>query len=276
MSCDLLNLTNIARGLNIEGYRPCKNMPVGCKWFNVIQVIDEPLEGINFDDIMKIVNENKYSYIEQSIGLDINKFINQLVDLICDIAKDHKNVLVHIHQFEKTTILHKTLQEKIKNVKFITDKTHYYEYPVDYKIDYPNIDALISISQCAGFGLKAGSWIVPTSFMDFDVKNNIIYTNKIYVDNHMDKYVKFEYVRGNILVVNDLWNPSVKSPRIDQVNPSVKSPRIDQVNPSVKSPRIDQVNPSRSQNGISLVDKNDAQILSFVKENTKILDGSHI
>jgi uncharacterized protein len=260
----LTDLNRLAIGLNIEGYRPTLNLPDNCKWYNLIQVIDEPLKGINFDDIMKKVNDNKYEYIEQAIDINISDFIDKLSKLICDISTDHKNILVHIHQFENTTILHKTLNEKINNsnrgvsetnnnrlnqvslqrkisnIKFITDKTHYFEHPVNYKTDYPNIDALISISQCAGFGLKAGSWIVPTGFMDFDVKNNIIFTNIKYAPNNIEKFIEFEYSKGNILVVNDLWNPDLKI-----------------------------------QDGVLLLDKDDGKVLEFVKENTKIFDESH-
>jgi uncharacterized protein len=238
----LLDLDKLAVGLNIEGYRPAENLAKSCKWFNIVQVIDEPISGVTFDDIMIKVKKNNYEYIEQAIGLDIPKFINQLTQIICDIKKDHKNVLVHVHQFENSTILSKTLHEKIKDIKIIIDKTHYYEHPVNYKIDYPNIDALISISQCAGFGLKAGTWIIPNSFMNFDVKNNIIYTDLKYVgiNNHVEKYIKFDYIKGNILVVDDLWNPNLKM-----------------------------------QDGVLLLDKHDIEVLSFVKENTKIFDDSH-
>src|SRR5271170_628835 len=76
--------------------------------------------------------------------------------------------------------------------------------------------------------------------MDFDVKNNIIFTNTKYVKNNIEKFIEFEYVRGNILVVNDLWNPDLKI-----------------------------------QDGVLLLDKDDEKVLSFVKENTKIFDDSH-
>lgn len=239
---NLLDLHKIAVGLNIEGNRPTEHLPNDCKWYNIIQVIDEPLKGVNFDDIMKRVNDNKYEYIEQAIDLNMYNFFNQLTQLINDITNDHKNILVHIHQFENTTILHKTLDKKInrENVKFISDKTHYFEHPVIYKNEYPNIDALISISQCAGFGLNAGSWIIPTGFMEFDVKNNIIYSDIRHITNYIKPYVKFDYSEGNILMVNDLWNPDLKE-----------------------------------QDGVLLLDHDDTKVLSFVIDNTKIFDDSH-
>jgi hypothetical protein len=206
----LLDLHKIASGLNIEGYRPTLSLPKACKWYNIIQVIDEPLKGINFDDIMKIVNDNKYQYIEQAINIDIDNFINTLTNLINEIKSEHKNLLVHVHQYTKTTILDKTLEKKT-GVKTILDTTNFFETPIDYKQEYPDIDGLLSISQCAGFGLEAGTWIIPSGFMNFDVKNNVINTDVIFAENHIEKYVKFDanIVKGNILVVNDLWNPNL-------------------------------------------------------------------
>jgi hypothetical protein len=211
MSCrkKLLELNEIAVGLNIEGYKPSLSIPIGSEWYNIIQVIDEPLKGVNFDDVMKIVNENKYKYIEQAVGIDIEYFVDQLVNIINKIKKNHKNLLVHVHQYKGTTILDKTLEERT-NVKTILDTTNFFETPIDYSKEYPEIDGLISISQCAGFGLSAGTWIIPTGFMEFDVKNNIVYTNVKIVDNNIEEYINFEYTKGNILIVNDLWNPNLE------------------------------------------------------------------
>jgi uncharacterized protein len=164
-----------------------------------------------------------------------------MVKLITSITRYHKNVLVHVHQYEKTTILHKTLQEHLKNVRVISDKTNYYEHPINYKTEYPDIDALISLSQCAGFGtVNAGEWIVPTGFMSFDVKHNIIHTTIKTVPNNIVPYVKFPYYTGNILVVDDLWNPDLKQ-----------------------------------QSGVLLFDSDDEKVLSFVKRHTQIFDESH-
>lgn len=207
----LTSLNELAIGLNIEGYRPTLTLPDKCKWYNIIQVIDEPLKGINFDTIMKIVKDNKYDYIEQAINLNMDIFIKQLTAMINKIKKSHKNVLVHVHQYTGTTILDKTLENQT-NVKTILDTTNFFETPINYCDKYPDIDALISISQCAGFGLDAGKWIIPTSFMEFDVKNNIIYTEKIFATNNINNikpYIDFDYVEGNILMVNDLWNPDL-------------------------------------------------------------------
>lgn len=206
----LMDLNKIAVGLNIEGYRPTLTLPDGCTWYNLIQVIDEPLKGNNFDDVMKIVNEKKLEYIEQAVSIDIGNFIEQLKGIINKIKHKHKNLLVHIHQYTGTTILNKTL-ESATGVKTILDTTNFFETPINYKKEYPDIDGLISISQCAGFGLPAGSWIIPTGFMEFDVKKNTIYTKTREVDDHISKYVDFEFSKGIILMVNDLWNPNLET-----------------------------------------------------------------
>jgi uncharacterized protein len=236
---NLIDLNNIAVGLNIEGHRPTLTLPANCKWYNIVQVIDEPLKGINFDDVMKSVNDNKYEYIEQATGIDIDIFINQLVRVINKIKINHKNILVHVHQYTGTTILDKTLHTHT-GLNVILDTTNFFETPINYSEVYPNIDCLISISQCAGFGHKAGTWIIPTNFMEFDVGNNIINTTKIYAENDIERFVDFEYVKGSILIVNDLWNPDLD-----------------------KLP------------GVLLLDQNDMYVLEFVKENTKIFDESH-
>lgn len=237
---NICNLDQIAIGLNIEGYRPTLTLPKNCKWYNIVQAIDEPLKGTNFNDVMKIVKDNHYEYIEQAVDININNFICKLVNLINKISTNHKNVLVHVHQYVGTTILNKTL-EKETGIKTILDTTNFYENPIDYQKVYPDIDALISISQCAGFGVKAGTWIVPTGFMDFDVVNNVILTKKILTENHITDFIKFDYMEGNILVVNDLWNPNIE----------------------------------QQQEGVLLLDDEGGKVLDFVKENTAIFDESH-
>lgn len=244
MTCkltDLIEKYNIV-GLNIEGGRPTYTLPYSCKWYNIIQVIDEPLKGNNFDDVMKIVHDNNYDLIEQAVGIDILNFIDELVQLINEISKFHKNILVHVHQYTGTTILNKILAEKTGQT-VILDDTNFFESPVDYSKIYPNIDALISISQCAGLNQPAGTWIISKYFMNFDVQNNIIYTNKINVQNDMNFFMNYcgiDYVSGIILVANDLWNPNF------DVCDSVLA-----------------------------INDSDNKVLQFVKDKTKIFDESH-
>ena len=201
------DLSKIAVGLNIEGYRPTLTLPVDCKWYNIIQVIDTPLEGNTFNNVMDKVISNNYKLIEQAVNIDINIFVDQLVNLINKISQIHKKILVHVHQYTGTTILDKILFEKTGQ-ETILDTTNFFETPINYVNDYGNIDALISISQCAGIGVKEGTWIIPDAFLDFDVKNNIIFTKNYIAKNEIDEFVDFEYIRGNILVVNNLWNPT--------------------------------------------------------------------
>jgi hypothetical protein len=205
------DIYKIASGLNIEGCRPTEVIPAGCLWYNIVQAIDEPLEGFTFDDVMKIKNDNKYDLIEQSIkSININIFIDDLVKLINKIKVNHKKLLVHVHQYTGTTILNEILHEKT-GVDVILDETNFFESPINYLERYPDIDGLLSLSQCAGLGVKAGTWIIPTNFFNFDVHKNIISINTAGFTNSIEKYIEFEFVKGNILVVNDLWNPTLDS-----------------------------------------------------------------
>ena len=233
------DLPKLAVGLNIEGYHPTEYInKETTDWINIIQSIDLPLENDTFDMVMKRVRENNYDYIEQAVGIDIDDFIDKLTKMVLNIKKRYKNPLIHVHQYVGTTVLDKTLF-KTTGVFAITDKTNFFETPVNYIEKYPDVDCVISISQCAGLGVKNGTWIIPTGFMNYDVVNNFIETEHIYVKNVAKDFVEFEYIEGDILVVNDLWNPTDLS------------------------------------KGVLLLDKKDMNVLNFVKENTKIFDESH-
>jgi hypothetical protein len=56
--------------------------------------------------------------------------------------------------------------------------------------------------------VDAGTWILPIGFFNFDVRRNIIYLKTPEFTNSIEKYIEFEFVKGNIIVVNDLWNPT--------------------------------------------------------------------
>jgi HD superfamily phosphodiesterase len=211
------DLGQIAAGLNIEGDHPRYYLPPYCKWYNLIMAIDAPLKGDNFDDVMDRVNKNKYDLIEKAVDIDVEQFIDQLVDIINKMKKDHNNLLVHVHQYDGTTVLHKILENKT-GVKCITDITNYNEYPTNYRVDYPQIDGLFSISQCAGLGADAGAWIIPDKFMYYYVNDEYITTQPhvdySYVDfsySDIKKYIDFEYIEGTILIVDGLWNPDVNN-----------------------------------------------------------------
>ncbi len=236
---NISNLGDISVGLNIEGLDPSYYKSGDCKWYNIVQVIDEPLKGETFEKVMENKNNNKCDYIEEAVGIDKDNFISQLVNLIKNISKDHKKVLVHVHQYKGSTILDRTLEEKT-GIECILDETNFNEFPVEYKTLYPDIDALISISQCAGFNQPPGTWIIPTTYMTFDVKNNIIYTERMYAMNYIKPYVDFEYIEGNILTVNDLWNPDIKK-----------------------------------DEGYLMLDHTGEQVLRFVKSSTESFDETH-
>jgi hypothetical protein len=203
----------IAIGLNIEGCRPTYSLPSGCDWYNIILAVDEPMRGNTFDDVMKKVNTNKYQYIEQAIeNFDVEKYINQMVTMIQRIkeSNDYNKILIHVHQYTGTTILDKTLEEKT-GIKTILDTTNFFESPINYSKQFPDIDCLISISQCASvnFECRAGTLIVSDGFLNFDVGKNTIDTNKLFATNFVTKYLDgINYKIGTILVVNDLWNPT--------------------------------------------------------------------
>ena len=206
------DIGKMAIRLNIEGCRPTYSLPGFCDWYNIILAVDEPMAGITFDHVMKKVNTNKLQYIEQAIdNFDVDEYIKQMVTIITRIkeSNNYKKILVHVHQYTGTTILDRTLEEKT-GIKTILDTTNFFETPTDYSLNYPNIDCLISISQCASVNIdcKAGTLIVSDGFINFDVKKNTIDTNKYFATNFITKYLDgIDYKIGTILVVNDLWNP---------------------------------------------------------------------
>lgn len=232
-------LSKIAVGLNIEGYHPALSLSEfkgrnNCKWYNIVQVIDEPLKGETFDKIIKIKKDNNYDLIEEAVSIDLTILFKTFVDFItCVSTKTDGDILVHIHQLKGTTLIGEKIECILKHMKpditeriqiiydeLITttesndfDGTSYNVKRINYTKEYPNIKSMISLSQCAGFDVKPGSWIVPDRFMDFDVKTNTIdQTNQKFVNNHafdIMKELRLPYIKGNILVVNDLWNPDI-------------------------------------------------------------------
>ncbi len=235
------DLHTLAAGLNIEGCRPWDALdPAVTTWLNIVQVIDKPLEGDTFDMVMDRVRANKYEFIEQAVGVDIGGFIEQLTGVVRKLLRTYKNPLVHVHQYAGTTRLDKVLQEKT-GVRTITDVTNFYESPVDYRVAYPDVDCVLSVSQCAGLApdLPVGTWIVPTGYLTYDVTNDVIESRVRTVPNPVAPLLDFPHVHGAILVVNDLWNPSDLSREL------------------------------------LLLDTNDVHVLDFVKHATRTFDESH-
>jgi hypothetical protein len=136
-------------GLNIEGNRP--SFHTKADWYNLILAVDEPLQNITFDDVMNNVKRNQYQYIEEAIAdFNMNTYILQITTIVQRIQQTHqyKQILVHIHQYQGTTQLDQIIAEKT-GIKTILDKTNFFDTPVDYSKEYPEIDCLISFSQCA-------------------------------------------------------------------------------------------------------------------------------
>lgn len=232
------NLYKIACGVNIEGCRPTIFLPEYCKWFNIIQVIDTPLTGNNFNCVMDEKYYLNCNTIEEAAGIDVKMFVKNIISLVNNIKKDYPKLLIHIHQDKNTTFLHIILS-KILNMTILMDDDNYYCNPIDYGKLYPDIDALLSISQCAGLGKPTGCYVVPNGFMEFDIHNNIIFTEKKYVDMDIEKYINFDYAIDSILYVNEIWIPT-------NIN-----------------------------DDILLLDNNDKIVLDYVKNNTLIFDESH-
>jgi hypothetical protein len=210
---DLSTIEGGCFGLNIEGCRPIDNLPCNCVWWNIVQVIDNPFKGITFDWVLNKAKENKFGLLESAVNIDIFELISRYNYIIVKALQqyDSNNILVHIHQYKRTTILNNILSECHPGVKVITDETNYYENPVNYKLEYPNIQLLISLSQCAGLGsINPGEFIIPSKYIEYDIHTNKI-INKRIVTNEIKKILPADFVYHEcaILVVNDLWNPII-------------------------------------------------------------------
>jgi uncharacterized protein len=237
-------LGEVAVGLNIEGCRPGRNLPAGARWYNLVMAIDEPLAGLDFDDVMRIKSSNQHAYIEEAVGVDVGVMIDQLSAVLASVAKGHTRVLVHVHQYTGSTVLHTALHRRT-GLEVILDGTNFAETPVDYKTVYPDIDALVSISQCAGLGPKAGTWIVPTAFLPY--RNRTIMPALLDsvpngIEPHLDGVA---YIKGAVLVVDALWNP--RTPADADVAPE----------------------------GALLLNADDMVVYDFVRESTARFDASH-
>lgn len=176
-------LSQIARGINItEGYQPYRYLPEGCKWYDLVQVVDY------FND--KLVEQ----FLERSIAI------------IKNIKKDHTNLFVLCHYH---TGVEKILQEKTGVKCFSSFSSS------NLPVDYSKIDGFISICRCTGLDCKPGKWIVPKYYLPFDVEEKIIYNEPQYTINHIKKYLPpdFEYIDSPILTIDDdsdpiyEWNP---------------------------------------------------------------------
>jgi uncharacterized protein len=205
------------------------------------------MAGDTFDAVMKRKHEQKLALIENAVGIQTEPLLALLCDMVARVKARHKHVLVHVHQYEGSTVLHELL-EKATGVKTILDKTNFHESPVDYRTSFPDVDAVVSLSQCAGLGVRAGTWIVPTSFLAFDVHREIVYTTPM--EQRCPNQIRavlpptLSYVEGAVLVVDDLWNPPAGLAE-------------------------------SAREGVLLLDRDDERVLAFVRESTQIFDETH-
>lgn len=284
---NVTELYKIAPGLNIEGGLPQHNLinnnliqSKDVIWANVVIVLDCPLVGehnITFDEL---VATNPYPLLENAIEeINEHKFLATYLmilgyylengrKLMCVSKDDILNITVHIHQDDKTckplrNIIINQLNELVKH--FNIDVTH---TEIVFRADTPtyvttdqncdNIHILISLSQCAGFDEKypAGTMIIPTEFIPYDIKKKEInIKNKYQADNSLlkdlddmlnSKFHKYaiEYINKNyqsnnpkknkihnvsklstkdfhhlpLLHVDQLWNPADRTEEITIIN----------------------------------------------------------
>lgn len=219
-------LKNLALGLNIEGCFPYKALEelnkrdekvkpevkpqpfTKVKWYNLVVAVDAPLEDFTFEALMEKKAKHEYDLIETAAGMDRETFLRDLLTILHKVSEGHSCLLVHVHQYEGSTALVDILRKE--GFLTISDKTNWHEGPVDYAKDWPQIDGLFSLSQCAGLGAAPGEWIVPTAYYPFDVKTNLVVkASPPFVNSLNPSDLPIHVYRGPLLVVNDLWNPSM-------------------------------------------------------------------
>lgn len=263
------DLYKIAAGLNIEGGFPYLDIIKDHKiWVNLVLILDRPLvDGILFDDMLKLLDldSKEYSILENTVeNLNEHTFLAVYLMIIgyyisTSIANGKvgnlPKIIIHIHQDGNLKTC-QTLKKLIK--QYVDSMMTYYDMKADISYDVDNYtyittkhkydcDVLISLSQCAGLDpeLETGTFIVPTEFIPFYVKENVVCLDKTYqvvndLRNSIDsilasKYCRYatDYVNGNylssklsknekykvdikreyfsfgpIMQVDDLWNPT--------------------------------------------------------------------
>lgn len=227
--------------LNIEGCRPYSKLPQNCSWFNIALVLDSPIYGHSFNEILE---KSKESLIEGAIdNFSTERYLDQLTCLIFKIknSEKYKNILIHVHQYSGATNLHHILTNRT-GILAVTDITNYYECSIDYTNS--KFDCLISLSLCASVSKEylPGSFVVPKNYYYFDVNHKIVSLIPSVFSNEIEDYLdEITYQECDMLVVDDLWNP------IEDFE----------------------------EEGVLLLDERDLSVLEFVKESTKIFDSSH-
>ena len=230
-------LGSVAADLNIEGPRIYNSSHTH---FNIVQVIDEPLKGETFEKVMQTVRNGKHELIETAVGIDDTLFLQQLKSLIETLQATHPRLLVHVHQYAGSTALDARLRA-LTSAVVITARTNFFETPVDYT-KYTDVDAILSLSQCAGFDLPPGTWILPTAYRQFDVANKLVLPAEFTAAANIRPFLPecLDVVEGTILYVDGLWNPCLDTDL-----------------------------------GVLVLDADDVKVLEFVMNSTKVFDESH-
>jgi len=277
----ITELHKLATGINIEGgypYRclmrdnPFKNVI----WGNIVLVLDRPLlDNILFEEIEKKIREDTSLILENLID-EINEhkmFATYLMILCYYIANgrqllnkkkdDILHIVVHIHQDIVGMNIISRFKKYLPEMKDIDLTKIIIEYRIDdytfisTQHNYTNTDILLSLSQCAGLhpDLKPGDFIIPNTFIPYDIKNKKIYWLSQYkIPNNIvnelnnilnSKYNKLckEYINNNyislnskklndqanlltkkdfyqtdVLQVTELWNPKDKNAIINIIS----------------------------------------------------------
>lgn len=181
-------LATIAPGLNIEGGFPFldiseKKLP----WVNLVVVLDCPLmTKVTFDELQKHCYEKNYPLLENGVKeIQEQCFLTVYLAIISYYLENHSRITVHVHQSQKDAFGLISILQKYLNL-LIDSK----QKKIDFRSDnpfYTNVRSktiegtiLISLSQCAGFSLKPGTFLVPDTFIPFDADSLTIDTNKMY------------------------------------------------------------------------------------------------
>lgn len=234
--CEVKGLGNLALGLNIEGDRPARYLPRGCAWYNFIVAVDAPLRGVTFDEVMCNKATLGCDLIEEAAGIDPRTYVDDVVSIVNAVQRRHSRLLVHIHQFVGTTTLDSIVRDRCPGLhEVITDVTHFFAHPVNYAKDYPDVDAVLSLSQCAALSeeLKVGQWWTPTEVHAFDPDTSVVClgpahhpattttTTRTQCNPRVDELwahggrMAGRVAKGALLMVDDLWNPTPEDMKRD-------------------------------------------------------------
>lgn len=200
MQVRINELHKLATGLNVEGgypYRclvrdnPFKNV----LWGNIVLVLDRPIiDNILFEDMEKKLQDNPSLILENLIDeINEHKMFATYLMILCYYIENGRRLLnktndeilhlvVHIHQDMVGMNIISRFKKYLPDLNIDLSKI-IIEYRIDQYIftstvhNYTNTDILLSLSQCAGLHpeLKPGDFIIPDTFIPYDIKNKKLY-----------------------------------------------------------------------------------------------------